>query len=105
MSESENTELTSLIQTIRELSGKIGMLEKMEWPGAPDSKEYCFQVRSGLATAVNEILDFDFAAQMQFFRYCISRFVDPDNERIAALLDALQNEIEEQMDSAEEGSN
>ncbi|MES2658129.1 MAG: hypothetical protein V4689_05900 [Verrucomicrobiota bacterium] len=102
MDSHEYSEVESLIEKIRELAGKIGVLEKMELPGAADSKEYCFQVRSGLSTAVTEILDLDLGAQMHFFRYCLARFVDPDNDRIAALLDALENEIESQMDDHEE---
>lgn len=92
----------ALIQKIRELAGQIGQLEKMELPGAPDAKEYCFQVRCGLSSAVVEILDYEPAAISQFHRYLLSSFVDPDNPRIAALLDALDNEIENQLATADD---
>lgn len=92
----------ALIQKIRELAGEIGQLQKMECPGAPDAKEYCFQVRCGLSSAVSEILDYEPAAISQFHRYLLAGFVNPDNPRIAALLDALDNEIESQIDAEDE---
>lgn len=98
---STNEEKT-IIRQIRELAGKLGILEKMEWPGAADSSEYDFQVRCGLATTVCEILDHDLAALTQFYRYCLAGIVDPDNPRIAALMEALQNEIEAQSEAEED---
>ncbi len=96
----EEEQKKALIQQIRDAAGKIGVLEKMEYPGVADAKEYCFQVRCGLSEAVGEILEFEPAALIQFLRYALCGIIDPDNPRIAALMDALQNEIEEQIDSA-----
>jgi hypothetical protein len=100
---SENETSMKLIEQIRVLAGELGIHEKADWPGAIDSDEYDYQVRCGLSTATVEILDFSPGAICQYFRYLLAGFVDPDNDRVASLLDALIAEIYQQLDSEEDG--
>lgn len=93
-------EVEALVVKIRELAWQVGMLEQPEWldvngKGLADAVEYSVQVRSGLATAVTQILKSDFGAIMQFHSYCIFELAGLDDPIIEDLFRVLQNEIED----------
>jgi hypothetical protein len=95
-----------LILQIRELAGQLGELDHCEQEGPSDAEHYDFQVMVGLAKATVDITNFDSAKLFYWLGYCIIGLgldVDP---RIRELMDALENEVNEQLDKlidSEEG--
>ncbi len=99
----ENKE-EELILQIRSLAGQLGELDHREQEGPSDAEHYDFQVMVGLANATVDITNFDPDKLFYWLGYCILRLgldVDP---RIRALMDALQNEVNTQLDTMLEDS-
>jgi hypothetical protein len=93
----ENKE-EELIHQIRTLAGQLGELHHREQEGPSDAEHYDFQVMVGLAKATVDITNFDSAKLFYWLGYCIIGLgldVDP---RIKALMDALENEVNAQLD-------
>ncbi len=87
-----------IARKIRELAAKLA--EDHTLDNAADAEEYQHQIECGLAEAVVDILDFDLPRLFYWFGFCFISFgVDPTNERISALLDALENEVSNQSDA------
>lgn len=86
---------------LREIAGEIGEIE-CHLPGTPDAEEYNFQVQVGLATAVVEILDTDFAGISKWFGFCLIRYGIKPDRVIQALHDALIRQVDDQIDTIEE---
>lgn len=93
----ENKE-EELINQIRALAGQLGELDHREQEGPSDAEHYDFQVMVGLANATIGITDFNPTKLFYWLGYCILGLgldVDP---RISALMDALENEVNTQLD-------
>jgi hypothetical protein len=94
----EKTE-DQLIHEIRLLAGQLGELHHREQEGPSDAEHYDFQVMVGLAKATVEITDFDPEKLFFWLGFCfigLGLDVDP---RISALMDALKNEVSDQLDT------
>jgi hypothetical protein len=95
-----------LILQIRELAGQLGELHHREQEGPSDAEHYDFQVMVGLANATVDITDFDPDKLFYWLGYCIIGLGLDMDPRICALKDALENEVNEQLDKlieSEEG--
>ncbi len=93
----ENKE-EELIHQIRALAGQLGELHYREQEGPSDAEHYDFQVMVGLANATVDITNFAPEKLFYWLGYCIIGLgldVDP---RIRALMDALENEVNAQLD-------
>ncbi len=94
----EKTE-DQLIHQIRLLAGQLGELHHSEQQGPSDAEHYDFQVMVGLANAAVEITDFAPEKLFYWLGYCLIALgldVDP---RVSALMDALENEVNVQIDT------
>ncbi|MEO5912702.1 MAG: hypothetical protein ABIS50_00600 [Luteolibacter sp.] len=87
-----------LILELRKLAGQIGEIEDAEpFPREADSENYDFQIKTGLATALNEIFDYDLQGLVHFFGYCLIQNSVEIDDRMACLLDSLVREAEDQL--------
>lgn len=90
-----------IARKIRLLAAKLA--EDHTLDDSSDAEEYQHQIECGLADAVVDILDFDLPRLIYWFGHCFIQFgLDPLDARIAALLDALENEVANQLDASEE---
>lgn len=88
------------ILRIRKLAGKIGSYQNIE--KGSDAENYEFQVDVGLAEAVSDIQGYDPQKLIYWFGFCIIRLGANCDERIQALLDALEREINSQFENEEQ---
>ena len=96
MSTDKNEE--QLILQIRKLAGQLGELMDSEPVDPSDAESYDFQVMTGLARATVDITDFDPEKLYKLLGYCIIGLGLEINPRISALMDALRNEVNDQLD-------
>ena len=81
----------------------LGVMNQPEQVSKSDAENYDFQVLTGLSDAVVEVIDYDIEKLFYWFGYCLLGFgVDPCDDRISALMDALKNEVITQSDKAME---
>ena len=95
--------MDEMILEIRKIAGKIGS-DQADLDDACDAENYDFQVQTGLSEVVSEILDYNPSKLIFWFGYClINCGLDPD-QRIGALLDALEREVWEQLYATDESN-
>ena len=100
MEEYDEQREKELVHQLRLIAGEIGAMNN-ELDGGSDSENYEFQVHVGLANAIVEVLDYDTDKVITWlFGYCLIRLGVTNDDRIAALLDALKREVEVQLDEA-----
>ncbi|MEI6819326.1 MAG: hypothetical protein WCL19_06960 [Verrucomicrobiota bacterium] len=87
-----------LIHEIRSLAGQLGELHHREQEGPSDAEHYDFQVMVGLANATIDITNFDPEKLFYWLGYCIIGLGLDMDPRISALIDALENEVNAQLD-------
>lgn len=96
----KNNNIDAKIIRIRKLAGEIGSHRNIE--KLSDSENYEFQVDTGLAQAVAHIQGFDPARLIYWFVFCLIDLDLEVDDRLRALLDALEREIQSQF-YADEG--
>jgi hypothetical protein len=93
---------SEIVRQIRRLAGELGAIED-ELENVADAENYDFQVQTGLAAAVTEILEDNPFSAIRWFGYClISCGVEAD-PRIICLLDSLDREVDSQLATEEDG--
>ena len=90
-----------LSRKIRELAGQIGEISDPEQFGNSDAEDYDFKVLTGLATATVETIDFNPGKLFHWLGYCFIRFGVDIDPRIQSLMDALENEVMNQLENQE----
>lgn len=90
-----------LIIEIRRLAGEIGSMQDSLDKGG-DAENYDYQVRTGLAVAVDDILGYDPKEVVRWLGHCLIPMGIDVNDRVEALLDALSREIDAQLAERDE---
>jgi hypothetical protein len=97
----EDTTAVEIITIIRDLAGVLGESNKLSSRQA-DAVEYEHQVKCGLATAVMDIITLSPWQLKYFVGLCAIRLgLGRPDQRIHALLDALERELEAQLEAIE----
>ena len=82
-----------LVQKIRDAAGELGaMTDELE--DVADAENYDFQVRTGLAMAITEILEWNPIDATVWFGYCLISCGVNIDDRVQCLIDSLCREIE-----------
>ena len=94
---------TELYAVIRNAAGQIGETLDPQDISKSDADSYDYRVLTGLAAASVEILEHSPSKLFYWLGFCFLQFglegIDP---RIQALMDALENELIEQLEAAPE---
>ena len=93
-------ERENLIREIRSLAGRIGADDEL--PNVADSVNYEYQVDTGLASAVAELLFNHPQNAIPWFGYCLIECGVDIDERMSALMDALRREVDSQLDEEDD---
>lgn len=100
---SEHQSREEIIIKIRELAGMLGEMNDSKPVSKSDAENYEDKVLTGLSDAVVEVIDHNIEKLFYWFGYCMLGFeVDPLNDRISVLMEALENEVIKQRDKAME---
>jgi hypothetical protein len=96
---------TELILQIRNLAGQIGEINHSEQVGKSDAEDYDFKVLTGLANATVEVIDFDPGKLLHWVGYCLIGLGADIDPRVQSLMDALVNEVMNQLENQDDEEN